>query len=42
MKVLVSGIQFYKDLGLLLPIMAKGSPGEIAARTMDRLNALEA
>jgi adenylate kinase len=33
-------IQFYKDLGLLLPILAKGSPEEIAARTIDRLNAL--
>ena len=35
-------IQFYKDLGLLLPILAKGSPEEIAARTIDRLNALAA
>jgi adenylate kinase len=35
-------IQFYRDLGLLLPIMAKGSPEEIAARTMDQLNALQA
>jgi adenylate kinase len=33
-------IQFYKDLGLLLPILAKGSPEEIAERTIDRLNAL--
>jgi adenylate kinase len=35
-------IQFYRDLGLLLPIMAKGSPEEIAARTMDQLDALQA
>ena len=35
-------IQFYRDLGLLLPIMAKGSPEDIAARTMDRLDALQA
>lgn len=32
-------IQFYKDLGLLLPIVAKGSPHEILARTLDRLEA---
>ncbi len=32
-------IQFYKNLGLLLPILAKGSPEEIAARTMARLDA---
>ena len=31
-------IQFYKNLGLLLPIAAKGSPEEIAARTMNKLN----
>jgi len=30
-------IQFYKDLGLLMPIVAKGSPEEIYARTMDKL-----
>ena len=30
-------IQFYKNLGLLLPIVAKGSPDEIFARTMDKL-----
>lgn len=30
-------IQFYENLGLLLPIVAKGSPDEILARTMDRL-----
>jgi adenylate kinase len=35
-------IQFYKDLGLLLPIVAKGSPEEILARTMDKLDKLEA
>jgi adenylate kinase family enzyme len=33
-------IQFYKDLGLLLPIVAQGSPGEILARTMDKLDKL--
>ena len=31
-------IQFYKDLGLLVSIVAKGSPDEIAAQTMNRLN----
>ncbi|MGA2356608.1 MAG: nucleoside monophosphate kinase [Terriglobales bacterium] len=30
-------IQFYENLGLLVPIVAKGSPDEILARTMDRL-----
>jgi len=30
-------IEFYKNLGLLLPIVAKGSPGEILVRTMDKL-----
>jgi len=30
-------IQFYKNLGLVLPIVAKGSPDEIFARTMDKL-----
>jgi adenylate kinase len=30
-------IQFYKNLGLLLPIAAKGSPDDIFARTMDKL-----
>jgi adenylate kinase len=34
-------IQFYKNLGLLLPIVAKGSPDEILARTMDQLEKLE-
>jgi adenylate kinase len=33
-------IQFYKDLGLLLPIAAKGSPEEIFARTIDELDQL--
>jgi adenylate kinase len=33
-------IQFYKNLGLLLPIVAKGSPDEILARTMDNLDKL--
>ena len=31
-------IQFYRDLGLLLPIVAKGSPDEIMARTVGQLN----
>jgi adenylate kinase len=31
-------IQFYKDLGLLLRIVAKGSPDEIMACTMNKLN----
>ena len=35
-------IQFYKNLGLLLPIVAKGSPDEILARTMDQLDKLAA
>ena len=35
-------IQFYKDLGLLLPIVATGSPGEIVAQTMDKLDELAA
>ncbi len=30
-------IQFYKNLGLLMPIVAKGSPDEILARTMDKM-----
>jgi adenylate kinase len=33
-------IQFYKDRGLLTPILAQGSPDQILARTMDRLKAL--
>jgi adenylate kinase len=33
-------IQFYKDLGLLMPIVAKGSPGEILAQTMNELDKL--
>jgi adenylate kinase len=35
-------IQFYKNLGLLMPIVAKGSPDEILARTMDKLDKLAA
>ncbi|MGA8066880.1 MAG: nucleoside monophosphate kinase [Terriglobales bacterium] len=35
-------IQFYKNLGLLLPIIAQGTPDEIAARTMDKLDRLSA
>jgi adenylate kinase len=31
-------IQFYQDLGLLVSIVAKGSPDRIVAHTMDRLN----
>ena len=31
-------IQFYKKLGLLLSIVAKGSPDEILARTMDKMD----
>jgi len=31
-------IQFYRELGLLLPIVAKGSPDEIMARTVGQLN----
>ncbi len=34
-------IQFYKNLGVLMPIVAKGSPDEILARTMDCLGRLE-
>ena len=33
-------IQFYKDLGLLLSVVAQGSPDEILARTMDKLEAV--
>jgi adenylate kinase len=33
-------IQFYKNLGLLMPVVAKGSPDEIVARTMDRMDKL--
>jgi adenylate kinase len=33
-------IAFYKDLGLLVSISAKGSPDDILARTMDKLNQL--
>ena len=35
-------IQFYKNLGLLLPIVAQDSPDEIMARTMDKLDKLKA
>ena len=31
-------IRFYKDFGLLLPIVAKGSPDQIMACTMNKLN----
>jgi len=31
-------IHFYKNLGLLLPIVARGSPDEIFSRTMDKLS----
>ena len=30
-------IEFYKNLGLLMPIIAKGSPNEILARTLEKL-----
>jgi adenylate kinase len=30
-------VQFYKNLGLLTPIVAKGSPAEILGRTMEQL-----
>ncbi len=33
-------IQFYQNLGLLLPIIAQGSPDEIFARTLNQLVAL--
>ena len=33
-------IQFYKNLGLLLPVVAKGTPDEILARTMEKLGEL--
>jgi adenylate kinase len=33
-------IQFYNNLGLLMPVVAKGSPDEILARTMDRMDKL--
>jgi adenylate kinase len=32
-------IQFYKNLGLLVPISSQGAPGEILARTMNQLEA---
>ncbi|MGA2203834.1 MAG: nucleoside monophosphate kinase [Terriglobales bacterium] len=35
-------IQFYKNLGLLMPIVAKGSPDEILARTMEKMDKLAA
>jgi adenylate kinase len=31
-------IQFYQELGLLLPIAAQGSPEDILARTLEKLN----
>ncbi|MGD0211970.1 MAG: nucleoside monophosphate kinase [Terriglobales bacterium] len=34
-------IQFYKNLGLLLPVIAKGTPDEIMARTINSLEKLE-
>jgi adenylate kinase family enzyme len=33
-------IKFYKNLGLLMPIVAQGSPDEILARTMDKMHKL--
>ncbi len=35
-------IQFYKNLGLLMPVLAKGSPDEILARTMEKMDKLAA
>jgi adenylate kinase len=35
-------IEFYKNLGVLLPIAARGAPEEIATRTVDRLAELQA
>jgi len=35
-------IRFYQNLGLLMPIVAKGSPDEILARTMEKLEKIEA
>jgi len=34
-------IEFYKKLGLLLPVVAQGSPDEILARTMESLDKLQ-
>ena len=34
-------IEFYRNLGLLLPIAAKGSPDEILARTLEKLQQLQ-
>ncbi|MGB8013550.1 MAG: nucleoside monophosphate kinase [Terriglobales bacterium] len=33
-------IQFYKNLGVLMPIVAKGSPDEILSRTMEKIEKL--
>jgi adenylate kinase len=33
-------IEFYKNLGLLMPIPAKGTPDEILARTLEKLEKL--
>ena len=35
-------IRFYENLGLLIPIVAKGSPEEILARTMEKMDKLHA
>jgi adenylate kinase len=35
-------IQFYQALGLLLPVVAKGTPDEILARTIDKLDKVAA
>jgi adenylate kinase len=34
-------IQFYQNLGLLLPISANGTPDEILSRTMEKLNKID-
>jgi adenylate kinase len=35
-------IQFYQALGLLVPVVAKGTPDEIVARTIDKLDKIPA
>jgi adenylate kinase len=32
-------VEFYRDIGLLMPVEARGTPDEIFARTMDQLDA---
>jgi adenylate kinase len=33
-------IRFYENLGLLVPVVAKGTPDEILARTMEKMHEL--